>query len=107
MGEVLLTRAGQTPDARAYGFLVDGEQEGSWLTYAQLDREARAIAAALQDIAGPGDRALLLYAPGLAFVSAFFGCQYAGVVPVPAYPPRPGQLALGWQTLGHICADCT
>jgi acyl-CoA synthetase (AMP-forming)/AMP-acid ligase II len=107
MAEVLLIRAAQTPDARAYGFLIDGEQESPWLTYTQLDREARAIAAALQEVAGPGDRALLLYAPGLAFVSAFFGCQYAGVVPVPAYPPRPGQLAQGWQALGHVAADCT
>lgn len=107
MAEVLLTRAAQTSDAPAYCFLVDGEQEGPRLTFADLDREARAVAAALQDRAGPGDRALLLFAPGLAFVSAFFGCQYAGVVPVPAYPPRPGQLAQGWQTLGHIAADCT
>ena len=37
----------------------------------------------------PGERALLLYPPGLEFVAAFFGCLYAGVVAVPAYPPRP------------------
>ena len=37
----------------------------------------------------PGDRALLLYPPGLDFIAAFFGCLYAGVVAVPAYPPRP------------------
>ena len=90
MAEVLLTRAAQKPSARAFCFLIDGEEEGPWLNYATLDREARTVAAALRDVAGPGDRALLLYAPGLAFVSAFFGCQYAGVVPVPAYPPRPG-----------------
>ncbi len=107
MAEVLLTYADRTPDALAFGFLIDGEHEGPRLTYAELDREARAVAAALRDVAGPGDRALLVYAPGLAFVSAFFGCQYAGVVPVPVYPPRPGQLAQGWQVLRHIAADCT
>ena len=26
--------------------------------------------------------------PGLDFIAAFFGCLYAGVVAVPAYPPR-------------------
>src|SRR6185295_5444057 len=26
--------------------------------------------------------------PGVEFVAAFFGCLYAGVVAVPAYPPR-------------------
>ena len=36
----------------------------------------------------PGDRALLLYPSGAEFVTAFFGCLYAGVVAVPAYPPR-------------------
>src|SRR5262245_66560472 len=35
-----------------------------------------------------GERALLLYPAGLEFIAAFFGCLYAGVVAVPAYPPR-------------------
>jgi acyl-CoA synthetase (AMP-forming)/AMP-acid ligase II len=107
MAEVLLMRAARTPDAPAYHFLVDGREEGSRLTYGDLDREARMVAAALQDVAGPGDRALLLYAPGLSFISAFFGCQYAGVVPVPAYPPRPDRLVQGWEALGRIAADCS
>jgi acyl-CoA synthetase (AMP-forming)/AMP-acid ligase II len=106
MAEVLLARAAQTPDAIAYHFLTDGREEGPRLTYSDLDREARAIAVALQDVAGPGDRALLLYAPGLSFISAFFGCQYAGVVPVPAYPPRPDRLVQGWEALGNVAADC-
>src|SRR5262245_49688871 len=106
MGEVLRTRADLSPDARAFCVLIDGDEEGPWITYAGLDRAARAVAAALQDVAGPGDRALLLYAPGLEFVAAFFGCQYAGVVPVPAYPPRPERLAQSWQLLGGIAGDC-
>src|SRR5262249_27100361 len=96
----------QTPDAPAFCFLTDGETEGPRLTYAELDRAARAIAAALYDVAGPGDRALLLYPPGLEFIAAFFGCQYAGVVPVPAYPPRFDLAAPGWQTRAKITADC-
>ena len=35
-----------------------------------------------------GERALLLYPPGLDYLTAFFGCLYAGVIAVPAYPPR-------------------
>ena len=31
---------------------------------------------------------MLLYPSGLDFVAAFFGCLYAGVIAVPAYPPR-------------------
>ena len=107
LAEVLLTRGDETPDAPAYCFLIDGVEEGPRLNYAELDRQARMIAAALQDVAGPGDRALLLFAPGLAFISAFFGCQYAGVVPVPLYPPRPDRLAQSWEMLGRIAADCS
>jgi acyl-CoA synthetase (AMP-forming)/AMP-acid ligase II len=45
----------------------------------------------LQSLGVTGSRALLLYPPGLEFVGAFFGCLYAGVVAVPAYPPRRNQ----------------
>jgi acetylornithine/succinyldiaminopimelate/putrescine aminotransferase/acyl-CoA synthetase (AMP-forming)/AMP-acid ligase II/predicted amino acid dehydrogenase/acyl carrier protein len=38
-----------------------------------------------------GERALLLYPPGLEFIAAFFGCLYAGVIVVPAYPPQRGR----------------
>jgi acyl-CoA synthetase (AMP-forming)/AMP-acid ligase II len=104
--EVLQARAAATPDATAFSFLADGAEEGPRLTFAQLDGRARAVAAALGDFAGPGDRALLLYAPGLEFIPAFFGCLYAGVVPVPAYPPRPDRLAQSWEALGNITDDC-
>ena len=93
--EVLRSRARHQPNQRAYTFLVDGESEEVHLTYAELDQQARAIAAGLQQmgIMGEGEtlpapRVLLLYPPGLDFITAFFGCLYAGVVAVPSYPPR-------------------
>src|SRR6185369_9655186 len=73
---------------RAFTYLVDGEHEEIQWTYAELDRRARAIGAWLQDHKLTGERALLLYPAGLDFIAAFFGCLYAGVVAVPAYPPR-------------------
>jgi acyl-CoA synthetase (AMP-forming)/AMP-acid ligase II/acyl carrier protein len=88
MVELLRRRAAESGDAKAYLFLRDGEVEEAPLTYAALDARARAIAAWLQAQAQPGDRALLLHPPGLDFVAAFFGCLYAGVAAVPAYPPR-------------------
>ena len=86
--DVLQARARESPSLRAFTFLADGEQEEAHLTYAELDRRARSVAAALQADARPGDRALLLYPPGLDYVAALFGCLYAGVVAVPANPPR-------------------
>lgn len=86
--ELLRRRAELQPDRTAYRFLVDGEDEELALTYAQLDARARAVAAVLGQQVAPGARAALLYPPGLDFVVALFGCLYAGVLAVPAYPPR-------------------
>lgn len=104
--ETLRSWAHSTPDAQAFLFLIDGEEEGPRWTYAALDRMACAIAAVLRDGAEPGDRALLLYEPGLDFITAFFGCWYAGLIPVPAYPPRRNRRGRNWQTVGNIAADC-
>ncbi len=86
--DVLSHRASEDPDRIAYRFLSDGEVEEDALTYAELDRRARALGAFLQEMGAEGERALLLYPPGLEFVTAFLGCLYGGVVAVPAYPPR-------------------
>ncbi len=75
-------------DETAYTFLADGEEEAARLSYAELDRRARGVAAALQLLEVEGERALLLYPPGLEFVTAFLGCLCAKTVAVPAYPPR-------------------
>jgi acyl-CoA synthetase (AMP-forming)/AMP-acid ligase II len=88
---LLIYRGIHQAEQTAYRFLVDGETEIVSLTYAQLDQQAKAIAADLQSYCSPGDRALLLYQPGLEYISAFFGCLYAGVIAVPAYPPRPNR----------------
>lgn len=76
------------PHRVALRYLLDGDdREISW-TFRHIDRHARAIAMRLirHDLAG--ERVLLLFPPGLQFVTALFGCFYAGVVAVPAYPPR-------------------
>lgn len=86
--DLLRTRAADQPERTAYTFLRDGQAAEAPLTYRALDAQARAIAARLQEQGAAGERALLLFPPGLEFVSAFFGCLYAGVVAVPAYPPR-------------------
>ena len=76
------------PDRAAVTFLQDGETESSCLSYQQLQDRAKAIASGLQSYNATGKRALLLYQPGIEFITAFLGCLYAGVVAVPAYPPR-------------------
>ncbi len=87
--DILRSRAQYQPDNQAYIFLQNGETESGTLTYKELDQQARAIAAQLQQ--WQGERALLLYPSGLEFITAFFGCLYAGVVAVPVYPPKRNQ----------------
>src|SRR5262245_59067037 len=86
--ELLRLRAAEGPDRTAFTFLLDAETVKGTLTYGELDRRARAVASRLQALGLAGERALLLYPPGLDYIVAFFGCLYAGVVAVPAYPPR-------------------
>jgi len=101
--ELLRTRARLHSERVAYIFLKDGEIEKEKFTYGQLDKKARTIAADLQEKkVVPGDRALLLYPPGLEYVAAFMGCLYAGVTAVPVYPPHPARLERSLSRLKSI-----
>uniref|UniRef100_UPI0023F98BA5 AMP-binding protein n=1 Tax=Pseudomonas viridiflava TaxID=33069 RepID=UPI0023F98BA5 len=88
LAQALQRRAAKTPDQLALRFLSDENSQGLVLTYRDLDLRARTIAAALKREAVPGDRAILLFHSGPDYVAAFFGCLYAGVIAVPAYPPE-------------------
>ncbi len=90
--DLLRYRAHNQTDKTAYIYLEDGETNEEKLTYNELEILAQAIAAKLQSKITSGDRALLLYPPGLEYISAFLGCLYAGIIAVPVYPPDPTQL---------------
>ncbi|PSB40474.1 AMP-binding protein, partial [Chamaesiphon polymorphus] len=95
--DILSYRAQYQHDRQAYIFLQNGETESGSLTYGELDRQARSIAAYLQS--WRGECALLLYPSGLEFITAFFGCLYAGVIAVPVYPPRRNQNFSRWRSI--------
>jgi acyl-CoA synthetase (AMP-forming)/AMP-acid ligase II len=103
--EILRWRALHQPDLRPYTFLPDGETEGDFLTQAALDCQARSIGALLQSHASGGERALLLYPAGLEFISAFFGCLYAGVIAVPLPAPNLAQPQRTLPRLRAIISD--
>lgn len=86
--EHLMQRASQMPQTVLYEHLGDGETVSESLTAAALLGNARAIAAEIQRLHAHQQRILLLYPPGLAQVSALFGCWLAGAVAVPALAPR-------------------
>jgi len=85
--DVLLQHAIDRPDATAYVFLRDDGSEEA-LTFAQLTRRAQAIGAQLQELTCVGERAILLYQPGLDFIEGILACFFARLVAVPVSPLR-------------------
>lgn len=86
--QMLQYRAELMPDRLAFQYLLHGEEEGPRISYRELDRRARSIGGYLRQKKLEGQRVLLLYHSGLDFVEAYFGCLYANVISVPAYPPK-------------------
>lgn len=84
---VLQRHAAAQPDQLAYVFVPDGQGAETSITFGQLDRWARMFARRLLQNARTGDRAALLYRPGLDFIAAFLGCLYAKIIAVPMYLP--------------------
>ncbi|MCA6106668.1 fatty acyl-AMP ligase [Bradyrhizobium cenepequi] len=85
---LLAKRAETQPDARAYIFLSDRGAEEAVLSFRELHDAARTLAVRLGEVTRPGDRAMLVFPPGLEFVVAFFGCLIARVIAVPMMMPR-------------------
>ncbi|KAF0695213.1 Aste57867_13977 [Aphanomyces stellatus] len=105
--DLLKRRALETPDKVVYIFLDDQGQESVVITFEELDRAARKVAATLQIEGGleKGDRVMLCYPPGLDFAMGFWGCLYAGAIGIPTYPPYPGTLAKDLPKFNRMVED--
>jgi acyl-CoA synthetase (AMP-forming)/AMP-acid ligase II len=100
----VIRRRVQEEPARVPFRFIDGSGELQHaLSYGDLDRRARAVAAAVRAKVQPGDRALLLLPHGPEFIVGFVGCLYAGVVAVPTAIPRRNRMQ---DTLERLIADC-
>ena len=94
------------PDAPLYAWADERGRIVEQVTRRRAIARAARIAEDLRDAGHrPGDRVLLVYPPGLAFVWALLGCLAAGLVPVPAYPPHPAKGAEDIERLAKIAAD--
>lgn len=103
--DVLRYRAERQAEERVYTFLKDGQNLSVHLSYKELDLQARAIAVTLNKSFNKGERAILLYPPGLEFAAAFYGCMYSGVIAVAVYPPDPSRLERSLPKLLAIVED--
>lgn len=103
--DILRNISEDQPSKIAYTFLQNGEIEAASLTYQELDQLARAIATKLQHLKAKGERALLLYPPGLEFIAAFYGALYAGVIAIPIPPPDTARLKRTLPRLQAVAKD--
>ncbi|MCK1741512.1 fatty acyl-AMP ligase [Bradyrhizobium sp. 139] len=101
---LLARRAADQGDDRAYIFVSDRGAEEAVLSFRQLHDAATALAARLAATARRGDRAILVFPPGLEFVVAFFGCLMAGIIAVPMMMPRRNSAR---DASAAIQANCT
>jgi acyl-CoA synthetase (AMP-forming)/AMP-acid ligase II len=99
--DILRGQCMSRPDEVVYHFLGDGETITASLTFGELDRRAREVGTELQRRFAPGDRLLLVAPPGPEVISGFLGALYAGMIPVPVYPPQDAEMA----GLRRIAAD--
>lgn len=91
------------PNALALYELKDLRTVTSPLTFADLDRKARAVAANLQRLGATGQRVLLVLDYDLHYIVAFLACGYARCVAVNLLPPtKPKHL----ERVAHVARDC-
>jgi amino acid adenylation domain-containing protein len=86
--DLLRLRARSMSQRTAFTFLNSSGSSPLQLSFAELDRQARLIAAALLAQEARRRPVLLLFPTGPEYLAAFFGCLYAGALAVPLYPPR-------------------
>ncbi|TWB12405.1 FkbM family methyltransferase/amino acid adenylation domain-containing protein [Nitrospirillum amazonense] len=98
----LARHAQRQPAAPAFVFLPDEKSTPTQLNFRELDSRSTALAHRLARRLAAGDRALLSFPPGLAFIETLLACFKAGVVAVPTNLPRAGQSA---ERLDRIIAD--
>ncbi|KAJ0070625.1 hypothetical protein NL108_016964, partial [Boleophthalmus pectinirostris] len=100
--DVLQWRAQATPDHPLFMVLNSKGTVSSTASCLQLHKKAERVAAALSGRLNTGDHVALVYPPGVDLIATFYGCLYAGVVPVTVRPPHPQNLATTLPTVKMI-----
>uniref|UniRef100_A0A8C2BDB3 Disco-interacting protein 2 homolog Cb n=1 Tax=Cyprinus carpio TaxID=7962 RepID=A0A8C2BDB3_CYPCA len=104
LSEVLQWRAQTTPDHILYTLINSRGAIGSSLTCLQLHKRAEKIATLLYERGQlrDGDHVALVYPPGLDLIAAFYGCLYAGCIPITVRPPHPQNISTTLPTVKMI-----
>ncbi|XP_068416185.1 disco-interacting protein 2 homolog B isoform X2 [Eschrichtius robustus] len=104
LAEILQWRAQATPDHVLFMLLNAKGTTVCTASCLQLHKRAEKIAAVLGDKGhlNAGDNVVLLYPPGIELITAFYGCLYAGCIPVTVRPPHAQNLTATLPTVRMI-----
>ncbi|KAG8559325.1 hypothetical protein GDO81_017305 [Engystomops pustulosus] len=104
LADVLQWRAQTTPDHLLLLLLNSKGAVTSSASCLQLHKRAERVAAGLLEKArlSVGDHVALVFPPGIDLIATFFGCLYAGCIPITVRPPHPQNLATTLPTVKMI-----
>ncbi|RXN07093.1 disco-interacting 2 -like protein [Labeo rohita] len=104
MQDVLQWRAQATPDHPLFLLLNAKGTVANTASCVQLHKRAERVAVALMERGrlNTGDHVALVYPPGIDLIATFYGCLYAGCVPVTVRPPHPQNLTTTLPTVKMI-----
>uniref|UniRef100_A0AAY4EGH0 DMAP1-binding domain-containing protein n=1 Tax=Denticeps clupeoides TaxID=299321 RepID=A0AAY4EGH0_9TELE len=93
----------ETEHGHVFFFLNQGTV-ASAASCLQLHKRAERVAVVLMEKGrlNTGDHVALVYPPGIDLIASFYGCLYAGCVPVTVRPPHPQNLATTLPTVKMI-----
>uniref|UniRef100_A0A8B9I905 Disco interacting A n=1 Tax=Anser brachyrhynchus TaxID=132585 RepID=A0A8B9I905_9AVES len=104
LADVLQWRAQTTPDHPLFLLLNSKGTVTSTASCIQLHKRAERVAVALMEKGrlNVGDHVALVYPPGVDLIATFYGCLYAGCIPITVRPPHPQNLATTLPTVKMI-----
>ncbi|XP_015723232.1 disco-interacting protein 2 homolog A isoform X4 [Coturnix japonica] len=104
LADVLQWRAQTTPDHPLFLLLNSKGTVASTASCMQLHKRAERVAVALMEKGrlNVGDHVALVYPPGVDLIATFYGCLYAGCIPVTVRPPHAQSLTATLPTVRMI-----
>lgn len=86
-----VANVGETVAYRYLDYAGGGEPRTDEWSWTRLGARLRAVAARVQQLAGPGERVAIMAPQGLDYIAGFFGAIKAGTIAVPLFVPElPG-----------------
>jgi len=87
--DIILLRSHSVPDKKILTYLTSFDEKKE-LTYKKINKISQQIAVKILHYLSPGDRALIFHKPSIDYITALFGCLYAGIIAIPVYGPEHG-----------------